>query len=203
MVSATKATAGVPGSATFAGDNRCPLGKNAIAQRCPNPWAMPFFTTAVSLGFQELENFCGFRRNGFSHSRENDLAVRPVEILSLVCRPGVLPSKASVLQRPSFRFFVDFSYGLSFSHDFGFQLLWASNCLRDCLSPQRLLVRLQDWVSEGIWDIDNFSKFIDSRDLRFATSRSPRGRDPVHVHVRRQAEHAGGLPAETLRLPFC
>ena len=30
-----------------------------------------------------------------------------------------------------------------------------------------------------------------------------RTRDRVHVPVCPQAEHAGGLPAETLRLPFC
>ena len=105
------------------------------------------------------------------------------------------------MQRLSFRFFVDFIHGLLFPTTWGFNFFGSANCLRDYLSPQRLLERLQDWVSEGIWDIDDFSKFIDSPDLRFATSRSPRGRDPVHVHVRRQAEHAGGLPAETLRLP--
>ena len=93
--------------------------------------------------------------------------------------PWVLLSKATVHAETELPFLRRLYSRPFVSHDLGFQLLWASNCLRDCLSPQRLLERLQDWVSEGIWDIDNFFKFIDSPDLRFATSRSPRGRDPV------------------------
>ena len=55
-----------------------PFGlKLLLLNAVPTHGPCRFLTVPFWLGFRELENFCGFRRNGFSHSRENDLADQP------------------------------------------------------------------------------------------------------------------------------
>ena len=104
-----------------AGDNRCPFGlKLPLLNAVPTHGPCRFSPTVVLSDFGSLENFCGFWRNGFlSHSREDDLAGSLVEIVARL-PPGVLPSKATSLQRLSFSFFVVFVPGLLFPTTWGF-----------------------------------------------------------------------------------
>ena len=178
--------------------------KIAVAQRGPNPGAMPFFHNGCFECFRAARKLLRISEKPFFLLILEKTILRAAwSRLSLVCRLWFCPQNTTVHAQAELSFSPSALFSASCFSRLGVQLLCDSNCLRVHLSPQRLFERLQDWVFGGIWDIDNFSKFIDSRDWRFATSRSPRGRDPVHVPVRRQAEHAGGLPAETLRVPLC
>ena len=86
-----------------------PFGQTLpVLNAVPTHGPCRFPPTAVLSGFRELEHFCGFRRNGFSHSRENDLVDRPARDFVARLPPWVFClQKQLFAQRPSFRFFVD------------------------------------------------------------------------------------------------
>ena len=108
---------------------------------------------------------------GFLILEKTILLVALVEILWLVCRLGFLPSKATVRAVAELPCLRRLFHGLSIAHDLGFNFFGPATVSAIIFLRNDFPELLQDWFFEGIWDTDNFTEFIDSPDLRFATSR--------------------------------